>query len=57
MNRLLKQFDQMQKMMKQFGGKAGKGGKMNRRAMKRLANMNPEQLQSLQGGIPAFRRG
>lgn len=56
-NRLLKQFDQMQKMMKQFGGKAGKGGKMNRRAMKRLANMNPEQLQSLQGGIPGVPPG
>ena len=56
-NRLLKQFDQMQKMMKQLGGKAGKGGKMNRRAMKRLANMNPEQLQSLQGGIPGVPPG
>ena len=56
-NRLLKQFDQMQKMKKQFGGKAGKGGKMNRRAMKRLANMNPEQLQSLQGGIPGVPPG
>ena len=56
-NRLLKQFDQMQKMMKQFGGKAGKGGKMNRRAMKRLANMNPEQLQNLQGGIPGVPPG
>ena len=57
MNRLLKQFDQMQKMMKQLGGKAGKGGKVNRRAMKRLANMNPEQLQSLQGGIPGVPPG
>ena len=56
-NRLLKQFAQMQKMMKQLGGKAGKGGKMNRRAMKRLANMNPEQLQSLQGGIPGVPPG
>ena len=56
-NRLLNQFKQTQKLMKQFGGKAGKGGKMNRRAMKRLANMNPEQLQSLQGGIPGVPPG
>ena len=56
-NRLLKQFDQMQKMMKQLGGKSGKGGKMNRRAMKRLANMSPEQLQNMQGGIPGVPPG
>ena len=37
-NRLLKQFDQMQKMMKQLGKKAtGKGGKMSRRAMREAA--------------------
>ena len=56
-NRLLKQFDQMQKMMKQLGGKMGKGGKMNRRAMKRLAGMSPEQLQNMQGGIPGVPPG
>lgn len=53
-NRLLKQFDQMQKMMKQLGGK---GGKMNRRAMKRLANMSPDQMQNLSGEIPGVPPG
>ncbi|WP_298482751.1 signal recognition particle protein [uncultured Ruminococcus sp.] len=54
-NRLLKQFDQMQKMMKQLGGKPGKGGKMNRRAMKRLAGMNLDQMQN--GNIPGIPPG
>lgn len=50
-NRLLKQFDQMQKMMKQLGKKAtGKGGKMSRRAMRQLSAMSPEQLQGMAGG-------
>ena len=39
-NRLLKQFDQMQKMMKQLGGK----GKKNKRMMKRFAGMNLDNL-------------
>lgn len=50
-NRLLKQFDQMQKMMKKLGGNVkGKNGKVSRRAMKRLAGMNMEDLQGMQGG-------
>ena len=58
-NRLLKQFDQMQKMMKQLGKKAtGKGGKMSRRAMRQLSAMSPEQLQGLAGGgIPGLPPG
>ncbi len=48
-NRLLKQYDQMKKMMKQLGGK-GKNGKMNRRARKQLAGMNMEDLQKMMGG-------
>ncbi|MBE6861638.1 MAG: signal recognition particle protein [Ruminococcus sp.] len=47
-NRLLKQFDQMQKMMKQF---TGKGSKMNmRRARKKLAGMNFDKLAGKGGG-------
>ncbi len=42
-NRLLKQFEQMQKMMKQFGN-AGKGMKKNKRMMKRLAGMNFDKM-------------
>lgn len=58
-NRLLKQFDQMQKMMKQLGKKAtGKGGKMSRRAMWQLSAMSPEQLQGMAGGgIPGLPPG
>ena len=58
-NRLLKQFDQMQKMMKQLGKKAtGKGGKMSRRAMRQLSAMSPEQLQVMAGGgIPGLPPG
>lgn len=39
-NRLLRQFEQMQKMMKQLGGKGAK----NRKMMKRLAGMNFDNL-------------
>ncbi len=39
-NRLLKQFEQMQQMMKKLGGK----GKGNKRMMKRLAGMNFENM-------------
>ena len=50
-NRLLKQFEQMQKMMKQMGGAAkGKNGKMSRRTMKKLAGMKLDDLQNMQGG-------
>ena len=54
-NRLLKQFEQMQKMMKQFGSK---NGKLGRRARKQLAGMNLEQLQnSIPGNIPGVPPG
>jgi len=58
-NRLLKQFDQMQKMMKKMGGSIkGKNGKVSRRAMNRLAGMNMEDLQNMQGGnIPGLPPG
>ncbi|MDE6020673.1 MAG: signal recognition particle protein [Ruminococcus sp.] len=58
-NRLLKQFDQMQKMMKKMGGNVkGKNGKVSRRAMKRLAGMNMEDIQGMQGGnIPGLPPG
>jgi len=47
-NRLLKQFDQMQKMMKQF---TGSGSKMNlRKARKQLAGMNFDKLTGKGGG-------
>ncbi len=47
-NRLLKQFEQMQKMMKQF---TGKGGKMNmRKARKQLAGMNFDKMTGKGGG-------
>lgn len=51
-NRLLKQFDQMQKMMKQF---TGKGGKMNlRKARKQLAGMNFDKMTGKGGGNLPF---
>lgn len=51
-NRLLKQFDQMQKMMKQF---TGKGSKMNlRRARKKLAGMNFDKMTGKGGGNLPF---
>ena len=40
-NKLLRQFEQMQKMMKQLGG--GKGMK-NKKMMKRLAGMNFDKM-------------
>ncbi len=47
-NRLLKQFDQMQKVMKQF---TGKNSKMNlRKARKQLAGMNFDKLAGKGGG-------
>ena len=51
-NRLLKQFDQMQKMMKQF---TGKNSKMNlRKARKQLAGMNFDKLSGKGGGNLPF---
>lgn len=47
-NRLLKQYDQMQKVMKKLGG-TGKNGKMGFRARKQLAGMNMEDLQKMMG--------
>lgn len=50
-NRLLKQFDQMQKMMKQMGGiTKGKNGKVSRRSMRKLAGMNMDELRNMQQG-------
>ncbi len=46
--RLLKQYDQMKKLMKKMGG-MGKNGKMSRQARKQLTNMNPEELSALMG--------
>ena len=47
-NRLLKQFEQMQKMMKQF---TGKNSKMNlRKARKQLAGMNFDKMAGKGGG-------
>ncbi len=50
-NRLLKQFDQMQQMMKKFGGK-GKGKAMTRRMRKQLAGMNFDKIAGKGGGLP-----
>lgn len=51
-NRLLKQFEQMQKMMKQF---TGKGSKMNlRKARKKLAGMNFDKMTGKGGGNLPF---
>ena len=51
-NRLLKQFDQMQKMMKQF---TGKNSKMNlRKARKKLAGMNFDKIAGKGGGDLPF---
>lgn len=51
-NRLLKQFDQMQKMMKQF---TGKSSKMNlRKARKKLAGMNFDKMTGKGGGNLPF---
>ena len=51
-NRLLKQFDQMQKMMKQFTGKSGKMSL--RKARKNLAGMNFDKLTGKGGGNLPF---
>ncbi len=60
-NRLLKQFEQMQKMMKQMGNMGkGKKAKMSRRSMKKLAGMNLDDIQNMQGGnmnIPGLPPG
>ena len=51
-NRLLKQFEQMQKMMKQF---TGKNSKMNlRKARKKLAGMNFDKMTGKGGGDLPF---
>ena len=51
-NRLLKQFDQMQKMMKQF---TGKSSKMNlRKARKQIAGMNFDKMTGKGGGNLPF---
>ena len=51
-NRLLKQFEQMQKMMKQFTGKSGKMSL--RKARKNLAGMNFDKLTGKGGGNLPF---
>ena len=45
-NRLLNQFKQMQKMMKQFGG--NKGPKMSKKLQRAMAQ-NPEMAEKLMG--------
>ena len=47
-NRLLKQFEQMQQVMKQFTGSKGK--MMQRKARKQLAGMNFDKLTGKGGG-------
>ena len=46
-NRLLSQFKQMQKMVKQFGG--GKGGPKMSKKMRRMMSQNPEMAQRMMG--------
>ncbi len=46
-NKLLTQFKQMQKMMKQFGG-GNKGPKMSKK-MRRMLNANPEMAEKMMG--------
>lgn len=46
-NKLLSQFKQMQKMMKQFGG--NKGPKMSKK-MRRMMQQNPEMAEKLMSG-------
>ena len=48
-NRLLKQFDQMQQMMKKLGGMGGKKGLFGRRKMPKL---DPKMLDGMGGGFP-----
>ena len=45
-NKLLSQFKQMQKMMKQFGG--NKGPKISKK-MRRMMQQNPEMAEKLMG--------
>ncbi|MCD8220158.1 MAG: signal recognition particle protein [Ruminococcus sp.] len=47
-NRLLRQYDQMQKVMKKLGG-TGKNGKMSFHARRQLAGINMEDLQKMMG--------
>ena len=51
-NRLIKQFDQMQKMMKQFTGKSSKANL--RKARKQLAKMNFDKISGKGGGDLPF---
>ncbi|MCM1286143.1 MAG: signal recognition particle protein [Acetobacter sp.] len=46
-NKLLAQFKQMQKMMKQFGG--GKGGPKISRKMRRMMKANPDMAEKMMG--------
>ncbi|MGN0523113.1 MAG: signal recognition particle protein [Eubacterium sp.] len=48
-NKLLAQFKQMQKMMKQFGG--GKGGPKMSKKMRRMMQQNPEMAERLMGNV------
>ncbi len=50
-NRLLKQFEQMQQMMKKLGGGAGKKGLFGRR---KLPKIDPKMLEGMGGGFPKF---
>lgn len=48
-NKLLAQFKQMQKMMKQLGG--GKGGPKVSKKMRRMMQQNPEMAEKLMGNV------
>lgn len=48
-NKLLAQFKQMQKMVKQFGG--GKGGPKMSKKMRRMMQQNPEMAEKLMGNV------
>lgn len=50
-NRVLAQYRQMQKMMKQMGGK-GPGGKRVSKKMRRLMQQNPDMMGNMSGGFP-----
>ncbi|MBR6718797.1 MAG: signal recognition particle protein [Oscillospiraceae bacterium] len=50
-NRLLKQFEQMQQMMKKLGGVSGKKGLFGRRKMPKI---DPKMLDGMGGGFPKF---
>lgn len=51
-NRLLKQYDQMQQFMKQMGGGKGKSKMFARKARKEIAAMNFDKLGGKGGGMP-----